>query len=203
MTSHPSRSTILNGYDSMRRLAFICHHQKPYSIKTIYIQENWEIQCCSTRKTFFSRDLGIMWQVAVGIWFSYYPAYFLRRRRVKDNNLSKKCTQPLSSSAVKDVRIELSNLFGLFTPINCRKLHHLSAFLFSIFCEMYDAIKWKPFWELYLSGIPFCFEKVLNISESVIWGTNFRTPFYFQYETWMNEYKNIDRKLFRKNTKSR
>ena len=99
------------------------------------------------QKKYVSRALRIMWQVAVGIWFSYYPAYFLRRRRVKDNNSSKNCTQALSSSAVKDVRIELSNLFGLFTPINCRKLHHLSlllkneTFLFLLFCEMYGAIK--------------------------------------------------------------
>ena len=46
----------------------------------------------------------------------------------------------------------------------------------------------ESLFESCIRGIPFCFEKVLNISESVIWGTNFRTPFYFQYETWMNKY---------------
>ena len=156
MRSQPSRSIILNGYDSTRILACICHHQRPHGIKTknTIFRKTEKSNVVWQKKTCFSRALGIMWQVAVGIWFSYYPAYFLRRRRVKDNNLSKNCTQALSSSAVKDVRIELSNLFGLFTPINCRKLHHLSAlkngpFLFLIFCEMYDAIKWKPFWELF------------------------------------------------------
>ena len=45
---------------------------------------------------------------------------FIQTRRVKDNiKISKKCIKAL---AVKDVRIELFNLFGLFTPGDRSKL---------------------------------------------------------------------------------